>query len=465
MVLSDLFKKRDLSFIDVLRGSTDIFDVYGACRLVHRQIEGAFSQTGNLSNVHDKIELAKAGYNHFLELVENQPEGERRRIIKIDEMVAEGILTSINPNTVYEKPYEIWKQTDPLSAWQLYFDSQIAQETENKFNQPKVWVPVPLNGKSLVLEEAIIGPTVCELLSRLNRSDNPAVIKKRDVVVEAIYDIELERLHFFQENFPRLTPIPGDETDISKLRDVGYVQAQYINQLMDVFRNFSRYTDVDISDQTLARLEMRLKEERHHFSVREESLVRNLAATFRNSILRTGHINVPLDELLRKIAPRGKVDKELLKSMLYRVDQAPKYSHPLEDVCEMVDFPEAGLTKEQKQKRFSKAIQSHLQNERIFLNIGLPYIRMYRHLREADLLLSVYGLKLHEKREKRAITEERYDSEIKRYKEAIRYHLSSALDLCQNRLVKIISPLGYELKGTIESMQKFNKIDYAAAEK
>jgi len=269
-----------------------------------------------------------------------------------------------------------------------------------------------------------------------------------------LFDVELERLLFYQDNFKELSQIPGQEIDLTQLSNPAYIIEGYISNIVNAFENRSKYTNVKFSKEDIDAIRSILMGYEFSRFITRDTIKRNLAGSFRNSILKTHQVNVNLPTLFRKYET-AKNRADYLKAMLYRVDQPPKFSFILEDPWEMLDFYEAQLPEKEKEKRITALIDQYSPIKSQLEEGNLP-MRLYRAIREADLFLSVYGPKLHKNFEQGI--EPDYKLKQILYVNTIMNHDEIAINTCKSLPDK--DPLK-ALLPFLEKMADIRGVDYS----
>ena len=339
----------------------------------------------------------------------------------------------------------------------------MAKQKGINFQQPEISIPIPLkSGLSFLVEEAIIGPTVRDLfyrmfISKQCRMENDAKARLRDI----IYEIEVETLQIYQDNFKDLTQIPTqlfrDSTssaNLPYLKSPHHIIEDYINKFVQAFKNSSKYTDTSFSEDDMQKIKGILTDYQFSKFITPGTIRRNMAASFRNSILRTNKMAINLRDL-----PKSTSKAELKKALCelhYRVDQPPKYSFMLEDLWEMLDFYEAQLPASKKEEIITDFIGQYPLIRDQLEEGNLPS-RLFRNVRESGLSLSLYGLKEYTKFTGKLISEPEYNSKMDLYGKTIRQHNQIAIEVCKSL------PQNHKLKGLLPYLERvgsFTTINY-----
>jgi hypothetical protein len=411
-------------------------DAYNAPQGYHRAIQSRFlSGLWNEGRTQNFIRWTAAYYRRFLQLVQEKKSGTETPIIIFKgDACAEGAYTTLNPDHKYSPKDSIkfFKTTDHQSAWQFFLDSIKAQEHKPAFQQPEVMIPIPLSNRECFLVlEGIIGTNIRDFFYRLYHSDERKPRKQTtiDKLRSWIYDVELERLLYFQDHFSELNQIPTKELDLTALRRPTHLIRSYLENAISALNNRAQYTDIQFNDSAASEVKSALRKYDFAEVLREETIRRNLAATFRNSILRTYKQNISLFTFFKDLDTHQ--DKHAyLKRKIYRIDQAPKYSHRLEDAWTMLDSYEANLPEEEKHQRVEDIIGNYKDSTDL-LRKSAMVMRLYRAIREADLYLSLYIPKLCGFYKAGDKTIEEFKAEKTAYTNAVRHYDQMALIACQ----------------------------------
>lgn len=356
-----------------------------------------------------------ASFRRFLELASEKQLGDNPLIEFNDELCETGIIGAIDKERRYPEEHNIviGKPTSHHDAWTLYYDWLKTQEEglAPNFQTPKIRIPIPItNLESFVVEDYIIGPTVCGLLGVISQKEDPT--GKYAELRSAIYDVEMERFVFYIDHFTELIPSPDGKPEPVNL---AALKQTYIDNFYNAFEHRARFTDVNYSDRELDHIRRILHEYDWGRFIKEDTVRRNLGATFRNSIAQTGHVNISLDEFLQLVSKDGKISKTELTKLLFRIDQGNKYGVPYEDLWEMLDFSVGGLNEDEKLQR-AQSVSSYFS--------GLPEeasfpFRLYRATREADLFIMLYGPKIFRKMQAGIYTHEQGNTRLESYKNRV----------------------------------------------
>lgn len=401
------------------------------------------------------IQDTAASFRRFLELVKMQHRG--KILIEFnDELCITGTVGAIDKKKRYPEIHNIviGKPTPHHHAWALYHDWLTTQKEEfaPNFQTPRIRIPIPINNlESFVVEEYIIGPTVCELLDMISTQHAQRAGGEYSELRNVIYDVEMERFLFYINKFRELITSPDGKAEPV---DLAAVKQTYIDHFYDVFENRARFTNVKYDDEELAHIKRVLHRYGWDRFITNDAVRRNLAATFRNSIAKTGLVNISLDKFLQLVSDNGKISKTKLRNLLFRIDQGDKYSVPYEDIWEMLDFPESGLRENEKLQR-AREVSSQLG--------GLPeegsfLFRLYRSVREADLLLATYGWKIYDKRQRHLLSDKEAKTKLEGYKEAIMHYDRIAIETCNKLPAK--DSLRRELTNHLDKLRSFKIISY-----
>jgi len=412
-------------------------DAYHEAQGLHAEIQRRFFQDRwTDETTQNMVQSAAAYYRRFLELVKHHLKASETPTIRFSgDACATGIFEALDPDRKYDPNdiLRVWKHTDHQSAWQLFFDSTKSLEYGHNFQQPMMMVPIPISeNECFLVQDCIVGPTVRDLFYRLYLSEERKPRSKDNInaLRSSIYDMEIERLLFFQEHYTTLNRPLTKFVNMAALQSPANIGMDYLGNIFSALQNLSAHTDVKFTERENEGIIRTIKDYDCGGILTPETLRRNLAASFRNSILRTYHRNVSLTQLflgMEKSSDRNAYWKE----NVFRIDQAPKYSHLLEDLWEMLDFYEAQLAEGEKQKRAAEVIEQH-PTIKGKLEEANGLIRLYRAVREADLYLSVYIPKLCAFRLDKSKSDEDFATERTLYTNAARHHIQMAKIACES---------------------------------
>ncbi len=381
--------------------------------------------------IEDLRHSAVGALRRFRELARSGQYSRNVAILVNDLDCADGAIEIVNPNTAYEvesarrfllKQFKLSEATQAYDDWTQFFASGKPLAGDPYFRTAEILRrPLPVgDGSTFLLEEDLIGPNSADVLRELNGSNNPLAYDMRDAIVSQ----RIKEYMFWRKNMPTLT---SQET-----YSLEQVKKGYIGRLAAFFENFGRFSDVQIPQEQVDRARSAINNYQWGSLLTDETIMRYFSGTFRNSIIRTGWINITPDALINMFSDDNALSREKLGRAMYSIDHAAKDAHHLEDVWEILDFFDAHLDNAQKAK-FYRDIQNQSPNN--IPDIDAPEsmaVHLFRTCREAGLFMAKYWPKLASQHEAGIISDDQFGAKKAHYLAVVGYHLGLAVDLVKS---------------------------------
>ncbi|MCH8003744.1 MAG: hypothetical protein IH934_03850 [Nanoarchaeota archaeon] len=312
----------------------------------------------------------------------------------MDEGATEGGVLGLNidPNREYRNEpgsHLILKRTDSERGRQAFLDSKHFQGDQN-LNLEYVVSNVPYDGATSYLwKEFIIGPNLSDLLVTLDHGIARGNEEERRLCIqleEELTEIAAKRILHWQQNAPELESVPKDPEAVIRT---------YKMNLVEILRGFSQFTDIDFTDGEID--EFRQALDHIDFScINQKTVVRNMAATYKNMVLATGQLNVGYPRIIDLFTQNGgrrRVDTSKIEDRLYIIDTASKYSHFLEEPQEL----DQSMEGQHKKSAVNSVRRSYRDNGLDFTPREVNLMGVYRAYRKAFLVLTEFGYRNFEK--------------------------------------------------------------------
>jgi len=335
-----------------------------------------------------------------------------------EETTENGVLgLIIEPDKEYPtggQAYFLLKKVDNLRGRQVYRDSQHFR-SNREFNLEYILadLPIPNEGNSYLWKEWIRGPNLADLFQTLDNGILRGDEEQKRLLKELeskLVDIAIKRVLYWQKNAPDLIDIPKDPEKVIET---------YQTNFMNVFHAFSKLTDITYSEEERSKIREALSNLDWKF-LNPETIVRNVAATYRNMVIFTHKVNTTYPKFIELFTENGdkrKVNRWALEEKLYFVDTPNKYSHILEDLWEMDLFSVGKVKKnavDYAVKSYEEAGLKLNEFERLFMGI-------YRAYRKAHLVLDDFGPRALERFNAGLIEHEEYERKQSKYRNHINY--------------------------------------------
>jgi hypothetical protein len=307
------------------------------------------------------------------------------------------------------------KEVDELRGRQAFRDSQHFQN-DLEFKLEHILANIPLDEETSYLwKQFIVGPNLSDLFQTLDDGILSGSEEEQRLLSQleaGLSDIAAKRVLYWQENAPDLIDIP---------RDPARVIEGYKRSFMKILNGFSEFTDIDYSEEERFAVIEALDKVNWEF-INRNTVVRNVAATYRNMVISTGKINIDYPkfiELFTEGGGKARINRWALEERLYFVDTPNKYSHILEDPWEM-DLFSVGQAKKSAVKH---TVQKYKEDGLQLTQLERLLVGTYRAYRKAYLILSKFGPSSFEKFETGLIDKEEYERKQFKYRGNINYLL------------------------------------------
>lgn len=310
----------------------------------------------------------------------------------------------IEPNKDYSDSQEVFyliKEVDSVRGRQIIRDSQHFEKDSN-FNLEHIVANIPLNDQTSYLwKEYVIGPDLRDLFQTMDNGilrGNEEEQKILGSLEEAILNIAVQRVLYWQENSPDSTEVPKNPESVI---------TDYKRKMIQVLSGFSEFTDIDYTQNEIDNVREALDGIDFSF-INGNTIARNVAADLKNIVQKTGKLNISYPEIINLFTLNGgkkRINRQLLNESLYFVDPPIKYSHVLEDPWEM-DISREGQV---PRKAVSQVIKAYKDKGIEFAPRDQLFIGSYRTFRKAYLILSKFNYKNHEKFNAGIIDKDEFD--------------------------------------------------------
>lgn len=270
-------------------------------------------------------------------------------------------------------------QLERIISGPFYFD------TEGRRGEMlvKQFVPGPDYSKLLYMIMAALGayiPTVVG--AEQSRSTKEDLMKAG----EMLYLDYLQRVYLLQTTLPSIDHPPS-----SVLTDMQ-------NRCCEVVGNIVKHTDVDLTPDENTAYTLSIRNLGMGSVVREDTLRRNVAATFRNIIRPNGDaFRIPLDEVVTEMMLyQSTVSNDSVRvgeksPVIVDVPFPYKNSHFLEDVAELDGSYEASFIPQERRRQFYEKVFTRASTTPQVGEEESRLIHLYRDLRKVGIYIHYFG--------------------------------------------------------------------------
>lgn len=363
---------------------------------------------------------------------------------------AEGVIQVIDPDKDYSnittKTY-LLKMTNNFVAQQMYEDwhTYFAPEESiaDSWNVRTAEIfrkPLPIKDEcdnAFILQEDLIGPNSADVLFMLNEEcpDDPRAKEIRDIIVSR----RIDEYIFWKQNIPTLTE--SGKYSIQQVID------GYKRRWIDFFAKFDTYTNVSIIEDQLKTVKKAIESYPWSDLITPDTIMRYFSGTFRNSVIKTGKINIKPKELISMFFNGDSISEDALTQKMYTIDHSARDIHYQEDIWEILNNFHARISEEKKKELYDKiANEFEDMPPNPYQDPNALVMNIYRNCREAGLFSINYWEKLVEKNKKGLISDNIFAGKKSQYIENIQHHIYHAAELIRclpsaSSLYALIEPL------------------------
>jgi hypothetical protein len=267
-------------------------------------------------------------------------------------------------------------------------------------------------GRAYLWKPFIRGPDISEIFHIINEGYAKSTDVEKTPLAElhhTLRDIAIERILYWQTiNYPLVGRFPKAEE----------VRGDYIRTIREALTSLAALGP-GISESEAGSALSALEQYNWAF-LKEETLKRNMAATYRNFVLETDDLSPTSKTLLSLFTQQDRlqIDRSRLSTKLYVVDTASKYSCALEDLAQL-DISVEGPKTTPENSAVMAGIRHYAKKGVSFSPETAPFMLIDRALRNSYFILGLWLPSDVKELTKRKFSEQEFDANVAYYRRAL----------------------------------------------